>query len=83
MKLLNANYEPKAPIFTLYILEGKNWMNSQSYSSTYIPHVSNQQSHATYNFSSFYGYVLHYLESKDLNESTYLTSHYYELEIVI
>jgi hypothetical protein len=23
-KLLNANYEPKAPIITLYILEGKN-----------------------------------------------------------
>jgi hypothetical protein len=23
MKLLNANYEPKTPIFTPYILEGK------------------------------------------------------------
>jgi hypothetical protein len=54
MKLLNANYEPKAPIFTAYILEGKQWMNSQPYSSTSIPHVSNQSSSATYNFPSFY-----------------------------
>jgi len=28
MKLLNANYAPKAPISTLYILERKKWMNS-------------------------------------------------------
>jgi len=26
-KLLNANYELKAPIITFYILEGKKWMN--------------------------------------------------------
>jgi hypothetical protein len=40
MKLLNVNYEPKAPISTPYILEGKKWMNSQPHSFTYIPHVS-------------------------------------------
>ncbi len=55
MKLLNANYEPKAPISTPYILYQKKWMNSQPHSSTSIPHVSNQSSCATYNFSSFYG----------------------------
>jgi hypothetical protein len=27
MKLLNANYAPKVPISTLYILETKKWMN--------------------------------------------------------
>jgi len=54
-KLLNTNYEPKSPMSTPYIFEGKKWMNSQSYSSTSIPHVSNQSSNATYNFSSFYG----------------------------
>jgi hypothetical protein len=54
-KLLNANYEPKAPISTPYILEEKKWMNSQPHSSISIPHVSNQSSHVTYNFSSFYG----------------------------
>jgi hypothetical protein len=42
MKLLNANYESKAPISTPYIFEGKKWMNSQPHSSTFIPHVSNQ-----------------------------------------
>jgi hypothetical protein len=55
MKLLNANYELKTPISTLYILEGKKWMNDQPHSSTSIPHVSNQSSSVTYNFSSFYG----------------------------
>ncbi len=55
MKLLNANYEPKAPISTPYIFEGKKWMNNQPHSSTSIPYVSNQSSCATYNFSSFYG----------------------------
>jgi len=54
-KLLNANYEPKVPIFTPYIFERKKWMNNQPHSFTSIPHVSNQSSHATYNFSSFYG----------------------------
>jgi hypothetical protein len=57
MKLLNANYEPKAPISTPYILEGKKWMNNQPRSSTTIPHMSNQSSSAIYNFSSFYKYV--------------------------
>jgi len=55
MKLLNANNEPKAPISTPYIFEGKKWMNSPPHSSTSIPHVLNQSSSATYNFSSFYG----------------------------
>jgi hypothetical protein len=64
MKLLNANYESKAPISALYIREGKKWMNSQPHLSTSIPHVSNQSSSATYNFSSFYGKVLHYLKSR-------------------
>jgi hypothetical protein len=65
MKLSDANYEPKAPIFTRYILEGKNWMNNQPYSSTPIPHVLNQSSRVTYNFSFFCGEVLHYLESRN------------------
>jgi hypothetical protein len=64
MKLLNANYEPKASISIPYTLEGKKWMNNQPHSFTSIPHVSNQLSSATYNFSSFYGKVLHYLESR-------------------
>jgi hypothetical protein len=55
MKLLNANNEPKAPISTPYIFEGKKLMNSPPHSSTSIPHVLNQSSSATYNFSSFYG----------------------------
>jgi len=55
MKLLNANYELKAPSSTRYILEAKKWMNSQPHSSTSIPYVSNQSSHAIYNFSPFYG----------------------------
>jgi hypothetical protein len=55
MKLLNANYEPKAPISTPYIFEGKKWMNSQPHLFTSIPYVSNQSSSVTYNFSSFYG----------------------------
>jgi hypothetical protein len=54
-KLLNANYEPKAPISTLYIFKGKKGINNQPHSSTSIPHVSNQSSSATYNSSSFYG----------------------------
>jgi hypothetical protein len=37
MKLLNANYEPKAPISTLYILQGKKWINNQPHSFTSIP----------------------------------------------
>ncbi len=41
MKLLNANYESKAPISTPYTFEGKKWMNNQPHSSTSIPHVSN------------------------------------------
>jgi hypothetical protein len=52
--LLNANYEPEASIFTLYILKEKQRMNNQPHSFTSIPYVSNQSSHATYNFSSFY-----------------------------
>jgi hypothetical protein len=52
MKLLNANYESTTPISTPYILEGKEWMNSQPYSFTSIPQVSNQSSSAAYNFSS-------------------------------
>ncbi len=55
MKLLNANYEPKAPISTPYILEGKKWMNSQPRSCTSIPCVLNQSSRVNYNLSSFYG----------------------------
>jgi hypothetical protein len=55
MKLLNANYEPKTPISTLYILKRKKWMNNEPHPSTSIPHVSNQSSNATYKFSSFYG----------------------------
>jgi hypothetical protein len=55
MKLLNADYELKAPISTPYILEKNKWMNNQSHSSTSILHLSNQSSNATYNFSSFYG----------------------------
>jgi len=39
-------------------------MNNQPHSFTSIPHVSNQSSHATYKFLSFYGKVLHYLEYK-------------------
>jgi len=54
MKLLNGNYESKDPICTPYILEGNKWMNNQPHSSTSTPHVSNQSSSATYNFSSFY-----------------------------
>jgi len=54
MKLLNANYEPKVPISTPYIVEGKKWMNSQPHSSMSILHVLNQLSHATDNFLSFY-----------------------------
>jgi hypothetical protein len=54
-KLLNTNYEPKAPIFTPNIFEGKKWMNSQQHSFTFIPHVLNRSSSAIYNFSSFYG----------------------------
>jgi hypothetical protein len=53
-KLVNANYEPKSLISTPYIFDEKKWMNNQSYSSTSIPHVSNQSSSVTYNFSSFY-----------------------------
>jgi len=38
-KLLNANYEPKVPISTPYVFEGKKCMNSQPHSFTSIPHV--------------------------------------------
>jgi len=38
MKLLNANYELKAPISTPYIFEGKKWMNNQPHSFTSIPY---------------------------------------------
>jgi hypothetical protein len=54
-KVLNENYEPKAPTTTLYILEGKKWMNSYSHSFTSIPKVSSQSLCAIYNFSSSYG----------------------------
>jgi hypothetical protein len=54
MKLLNANYEPKASIPTPYIFEGKKRMNNQPHSSTFIPNVSNQSPSVIYNFSSFY-----------------------------
>jgi hypothetical protein len=50
MKLLNANYEPKAPISTPYIFEGKKWMNNHPHSFTSIPYVLNQSSCVTYNF---------------------------------
>ncbi len=53
MKLLNADYELKAPISTPYILEKNKWMNNQSHSSTSILHLSNQSSNATYNFHPF------------------------------
>jgi hypothetical protein len=53
-KLLNANYEPKAPISIPYMLEGKKWINSQPHSFTSIPLASNQSSHVNYNFSFFY-----------------------------
>jgi hypothetical protein len=46
---------PKALIFTPCILGRKKWMNNWPHSSTYIPHVSNQSSSATYNFPSFCG----------------------------
>jgi hypothetical protein len=36
-KLLNANYEPKAPIFTPYILEEEKWMDSQPHSLYLFP----------------------------------------------
>ncbi len=41
MKLLNENYEPKVPISTPYVFEGKKCMNSQPHSFTSIPHVPN------------------------------------------
>jgi len=37
MKLLNANYKAKAPIFIPYVLEEKKWMNNEPHSSTSIP----------------------------------------------
>jgi hypothetical protein len=53
-KLLNANYQLKAPITTPYILEGKKCMKVIAfiyiYSSCSKPTVT-----CHYNFSSFYG----------------------------
>ncbi len=51
--------EPKVRVVTsnFYPLYSwrKKWMNNSPHSSTFISHVSNQSSSATYNFPSFYG----------------------------
>jgi hypothetical protein len=76
MKLLNANYEPKAPIFTLYILKEKNeWIVNHIHSHLFPMHQTNHHiSLITFHPSMDKFYVIWSLR---FGRVYILTSHYY------